>query len=99
MTPTRDDIKMMYELNSNIKTLIKLQANNKQENLVTYEEAMTILIRSRTWIQERMKDSIEGIKDVDMYLFKQADYVKYGNQILFRQSSLERLKQAIINQS
>ncbi len=97
--PTRDDIRMMYELNSNIKKLLKIHAANAEDKLVTYEEAQVILIRSRTWIQERLKDSVTGISDVNMYLFKGVDYVKYGNQILFKQASLERLKQAIINQS
>lgn len=99
MEITRDHIAMMQELNSNIKTLLKIQAGNKEEKWITYDETMSVLIKSRTWIQERMKEDVTDIKNVDVYLFKGVDYVKYGKRVLFRQSSLERLKQAIINQS
>lgn len=98
-TPTRDDIRMMYELNSNIKKLIKIQANNAQEKLLTYDEACVYIGRKRRWLQDRIIVKGELPKNVKGMLFFELDYVRYGNQLRFRQSSLERLKQEIISQS
>lgn len=100
MTPTRDDIKMMYELNSNIKKLLKIQAANAEEKLLSYDEAERFLTRSRRWIQERVVAEDAPIpKDVDGKLFFQIDYVRFGKQLRFRQASLEKLKQLVISQS
>lgn len=100
MQLTRDDIKMMYELHSNVKTLLKLQTNNAVEKLLTYEEAGELIGRKRRWLQNRVVAEGEAIpKNTDGKLFFELDYVRFGNQLRFRQSSIEKLKMFEISQS
>lgn len=99
MEITRDHIEMFKRLEQKVDTLLKVIDNNKEETFLSYQQAADFLRRSRTWIQERLKESIGDIKNVDDFLFKGVDWVRYGNRIEFRQSSLERLKQSIIKQS
>jgi hypothetical protein len=63
-----------------------------QEQYLNYKEAISFLQRSRSWIHNKLAIEFKPDMDVNAFLFKDADWIREGNRILFKKSSLQRIK-------
>lgn len=92
-----EELKILQEFNSNVDWLRKNQKSvpfkNEPEEWIELPEAMSILHRSRTWVRTRMQDEIVQPINVNWFLFKGVDWSREGNRLVFKRSSIVRLKE------
>lgn len=93
--------KLIIELekfNKNVAWLrenVDIEVLKKDDDWVDIKAAMTLLNRSRTWLNTRMMATpIEPVNH-DWFLFKEVDYNREGNRLVFKKSSILRLKNAL----
>lgn len=60
------------------------------DQYLTCAEAMTFLNRSRAWLQKRT--IIEFTGETSGLLIRDADWIRLGNRLLYKKSSLLRMK-------
>ncbi len=83
----------IHETLTEITTALKLRLPEK--DLFSYSEAMVYLDRKRSWIQRRLVNEV--VPNLDAVLVKDVDWLRRGNKIYFKKSSLDRLLLAIQN--
>lgn len=103
MVLTQKDLKMQYELNEGVKSLLAILGNKSvavdpNKTWVDYKQATTVLERSRKWLSLNTFDEVPLYKSLNRCLIKDVDWVWYGNQKRFLLSSLNRLKEACIKE-
>jgi hypothetical protein len=96
-TMTNEQLQEIKRLNENFEWL-KSQHNGLtiSTEWVNMKEAMILISRKRTWIQNRLVKNIENHYDVDSVLVRDVDWIREGNRIMLKRDSLLRLKSGVM---
>ena len=57
---------------------------------------MAILCRKRTWIQTRMLLDLKAGQDPYSVLVRDVDWFREGNRLMFKQESIQNLKEKLL---
>lgn len=95
---TTEQLWEIKKFNANLEWLKNSQAREEKlnEELVSMKDAMHLLKRQRTWIQNRMVKEVDNQTNINEKLVRDVDWVREGNRIMFRMSSLKRIKRDVL---
>jgi tRNA A37 N6-isopentenylltransferase MiaA len=85
------------KLNQNLEWFKSYQLNPlDQGEYLSMKEAMHLLKRQRTWLQNRMVKELEPDTNVNDSLVRNVDWIREGNRIMIKKESLLRLKNQVL---
>jgi len=85
------------KLNQNIEWLKNTHLTPaNQDGYLSMKEAMQLLNRQRTWLQNRMVKEIEPDTNVNDTLVRNVDWIREGNRVMIKKESLLRLKTKVL---
>lgn len=84
-------------LNEKLQIILENQHQSvpNENNLpewINAHQAQKILQRGRTWLNSRMIESVTYPMNTNWFLIRGVDYTYEGNRLVFRKSSVQRLK-------
>jgi len=98
---TETQLSEIKKFNQNVDWLRKNHRSEPYENTgewIYLGEAMKVLNRKRTWIQTRMVEAADAVPPINLnwFLVRGLDYQHEGKLLVFKRSSIARLKAEMV---
>lgn len=96
-TLSPQDLQAIKQFNDNVEWLRKNKVtpiDTIQDEWLTVIQAEKILDRRRTWIQTRMiaPEDVKQPMNVNWFFIRGLDWKREGSKLMFKRSSIERMK-------
>lgn len=94
---TNEQLQEIKRLNENFEWLRSQSSGiTTSSQWLNMKEAMILINRKRTWIQNRLVKSFDSYVNVDSMLVRDVDWIREGNRIMLKRESLLRLKTSVM---